>query len=130
MRFKKGIAACLIVLGGGVVFFATRTGTEMTTETATPETEAAPVLAMTHTYKKGTHTFAGTLAAPTPCDQVAAEAAVGADGVITISVTHTAAEGMCLMRATDIPFSVSIAAAEQAGTKVLVNGVEVSVAIK
>lgn len=126
MRIRVGVIVFVLMLLGGVVFFATRTGTSDGLLDLLQEAGSAPV-ALVHTYEDGEHVFTGTRDMATPCDQVSAEALVREDGSIELVITETPADAMCLLRKTTMSFSAQVAAPEDAEISVLVNGEPVEV---
>jgi len=123
MRIRIGGVVFVLLVIGGVVFFATRTGTHESLDIPTKDTaqKTAPV-AVSHTFKKGVHTFTGERVLGTPCDTLGAEAVLVEEGRVEVRITETPAEGMCLVRPTTMTFSASVEAPENASVVVLVNG--------
>lgn len=115
---------------GGIVFFATRTGTNESSDTRLEESVAPAPITLSHSYAKGAHTFTGTRTMPTPCDSVSAEASLSEEGTVEVRVTETFADGICLMRSTPMKFSTTITAPEDARVVGLLNGVSVDVVIE
>ena len=93
------------------------------------ETQSAgvPVVTLHDSYKKGVHSFSGTVTAPDACASVSAEATATGDASSTesvqISLTIPPDTGTCLMLATKIPFAVQVEAPANAPVTVSVNGV-------
>ncbi len=115
----------MLVLGV-LVFFVTRTSTtESVTDTGTQSLKEE-VLSLTRTYEDGVVTVAGAYRLPSVCDSLVSEAGISSTGDVEVRLTHTVAEGACLMRVTNKPFSVSVEAAETSVIRVLVNGAEVA----
>jgi hypothetical protein len=129
MRIRVGIGGIVVLVLGGTVFFATRTGTNDSTDLLLEETAPTGVT-LSRSYKEGVHTFTGIRSMPTVCDSVSADALLHEEGGIEVRITETPADGMCLMRTTPMEFSVTIEAPEDASVSASVNGVPVEVVIE
>ena len=106
--------------------------------TSSPAEEAqGEIVTAKHEFADGVHTIAGSMDLPTPCHQLRTEAATSTAGaqtevVIDFEVVEPAPDTVCAQVITPTPFSVSVAAPEDAvfsatrnGDGVVLNLVEV-----
>ena len=121
-RFGPPVIILLVVVG--VTFFAVRTGKESPPKFTNTKEVVIPTVTLKDSYKKGTHTYAGSLSVPTPCHTVSATIAVtpGTPDAVRIDVTAPPDEGMCVQLVTTKTFSLTAKAGSDATVGVYVNG--------
>jgi|GEM_PF-1124238 len=130
MNFKitRLFVAALIIFGVVIVGFAISVPhtKELTVETKETETRLPPSVTLQDTYKKGVHTYTGTIVAPNACMSATAEATLQGDipgtESILIDVFMPQDSGVCLMRETPVTFSTTLTAPDALPIKVMVNG--------
>lgn len=124
--------AALLAIAGFAFFVphANKGGEEapLSIEIQTP----IPSVFLTDSYKKGVHTFTGSIEAPTPCTEVVAEGRVASSTPerITIAVTMPSDTSICLQQITALPFKVTLSATADATVEVTVNGEVASTTMK
>ena len=138
MNFKttRLFVTALIILGVVIVGFAISVPhtKELAMEKKDTETHLPPSVALQDTYKKGVHTYTGTIIAPNACVSATAEARLQGDAPdtesILIDVSMPQDSGVCLMRETLITFSTTLTAPDALPIQVMINGEVASITKK
>lgn len=119
------IGACIVV--GFLISIPHTTRDEAV---VTKEQNVMPLVALRDSYKKGQHTIAGSVTAPTACAAVTATATfleeASSTGRIAVALSLSNETGVCLQLPTPLSFSVTLAAPAALPISVTVNGVEAS----
>ncbi len=90
---------------------------------------APSTIDLTHQYRNGVHTYAGSLMMPTPCYDITTDAIVAESFpeqvTVSISVTGPSAGEVCAQVLTEKDFTVSFSASANATVSFRVNGATV-----
>jgi len=85
-----------------------------------------PIVALSDTYKKGVHTITGEVNVQNVCSQVNAVASVVGDAAnpegITVAITVTGSDDVCLQLPTSLSFSTTISAPPDVPLTATING--------
>ncbi|MBU6321379.1 MAG: hypothetical protein KGI78_01070 [Patescibacteria group bacterium] len=117
------IAAALV----GGFFLLTPHAREVRVASPSPAATASatPAITFKDAFKKGVHTFSGTVEAPDACASVSAAASVATstdNPRIILDLSMPATEGLCLELPTPVSFSTTFAASSSLPIEVRVNG--------
>lgn len=85
-----------------------------------------PLVSLHTSFKKGVHTITGSVWAPNACTSATVEATLTETSRILLDVSMPEDTGLCLEVPTEVPFSTSVTAPEEALVDVRVNGVVAS----
>lgn len=134
MKFKIAFAVFFfaVLVVSGYALFIPQTNKDEVVAPVEGNPEPAPIVTLDATYRRGVHTISGTIEAPTPCTLVGVESAVASStpASITVSLTLTPDEDICVQVVTPLPFSVTAAAPEDAVIAVTVQGKPVEPLVK
>ncbi len=124
------IIACIVALG----FLISAPHTRDAVQTASQNTATAvPAVALHDSFKKGTHTITGSLAATDACAIVTADAEISGSASSTesilVSISMPEDVGVCLQLPTVMNFSATISAPAHLPLSATVNGREASTTI-
>ena len=100
------VVLAIIVIGYGVFRSTFTGGPEIATTTQQLPAEETRIVTAKHQYKDGTHTFAGEIVMPTPCDALAWTVAT-TSGSALIAFTTTSPAEACAQVITSQRFKVS-----------------------
>jgi hypothetical protein len=111
----------------GYAFFVPHTTKDEVPPPVESEPQPAPLVTLSSSFRRGVHTFEGTVEAPTPCTTVGVETTVASStpSRITLSLTLAPDEGVCIQVVRALPFEATAEAPEDAFVELTVNGVAV-----
>ncbi len=124
-RFWAAAAIIAVIILGG--FALSVPHTRDVGQPARPEAPATttPVVSLSDSYRRGTHTLSGTVLAPDACVIVTSSATtteVASTESIVLSIQMPPDSGTCLELPTPIPFTTTVDALKDAPITVTVNG--------
>jgi hypothetical protein len=131
-RMRLGVSAGIIALIIFVAFALSvpHTTRDVAVKKAPVEASPIPVVALRDAYKKGVHTFSGSLMVPNACTPITAAASLAGTASssqsVAIVITAETATGTCLQVPTKVTFQTTLTAPSQLPLAVTVNGVVAS----
>ena len=119
------IIAAIVIIG----FIASVPHTRDVPHEESPAPEpVAPAVTLRDSFKKGLHSFTGSVMAPDACSMVTASSSLEGDAstteLVVITLSIPADTGVCLQLPTELGFSTTIAAPSGTSVRVMVNGAE------
>ncbi len=125
-RFYLVIGILVAVLAFVFLFSVPRTYDDVDEQIIVVSETEAPKVSLKDVFKKGAHTLTGSIEAPNACASVDAEAMyekdVSGEERISIAITLTQHDGICLQLPTQLRFSESVSAPADLPISVTVNG--------
>ena len=121
------IIAVIVIVGFALSVPHTRDAAKIA---AQQKAVQVPVVSLHDSFKKGTHTIAGSIDAPDACTITTASAVVSGDASSTqkilVNISMPADVGVCLQVSTAMTFSVTVSAPAHLPISATVNGLEAS----
>ncbi len=118
-----GIIACVVIVGFILLVPRARDGGQSATVAAL--SSSTPAVSLHDVFKKGIHTITGSVVTPNACSAVSAEAVrtgEASSSTITVALTLTPSEGVCLQVPTTVKFSTTVTAPANLPIIASVNG--------